>query len=612
MKKSLFIAAYLFLLSFSYAQTEQIEYLEAKRLFNNGQYLTSKAAFGSLITSPVFGKHASFYGALSAYHLQDYRAAEDALSKLNSQYPNWDQHQEVLYWLAVVNFGSEDYEFALQFIHEFSEISRDTKIEEALISEYCGKLKLTEIRLLSDVFPDNKFLAKELTTKLLEETGANRDVELIQQLVSKWGFDISELEGVDFPVVKKDQYEIAVLLPFLFDGFDNTSIITQNSLVMDMYQGMILAAQDLKAEGIKVNLNPYDTRRSGVATNKILNSKGFEGNDLIIGPLYREPVEAVVEYAKTKQINHFNPISSSSAMIGDSPFSYLAKPSYQTMALEMAKLASSEARNKNVMIFYEQSERDSLFAKSFRNQLEADSFKIVLYQEINKDNMNSILDKLSSQYDRYLSKSVADSINRISGRFVKERRARREELNRSLPIYYNEKGDALLYYEARFHMKPDSIGLILAATRSNLFANNLISVVETRGDSIKLYGYGDWLDFSMISLNQLDRLGVALSLPEYYNPETATYQDLVQRFEKYFKTKPSINHLRGYEMVYYAGKMLNANGRYFQTGLRKGTFKTAKVMEGFKYGAANDNQVAPVVRFNNAKLEVVNRESYEN
>ena len=207
----------------------------------------------------------------------------------------------------------------------------------------------------------------------------------------------------------------------------------------------------------------------------------------------------------------------------------------------------------------------------------------------------------------------------IPGRFVKDRRIRNDELKRMekdtsfvLPISMDEDEEfKIVYYEEPFYMTQDSIGHILAATRSNLYANNMISTVESRRDSTKLYGYGDWLEFTMLSFSQLDRLGVALNDPEYIDFSGFNYQNLKERIITRFKTNPSINHYRGYEAIWFAGRMMHRYGKYFQVGLREGNLIEGKVFEGYKYGVTNDNQVVPVVRFKNSKLEVVNRDLYE-
>lgn len=620
LNKILLVISFLFCSMWGAAQSEQSEFLEAKRLYNTGNYSSAKASFSALSQSATFGKYAQFYYALSAYKQGDVKQAQESWKQLRAQNANWEQNEEVLFWLVLSHYESGDYRQAIKFSAEYTEETVNAEQQEILMKEYLSGLPVGQLDTLVRENPENKLLASFLLKKLNTESYQNRDFVRINELIDKWSFDSSEFNSYDLPLIRKDTYNIAVVLPFLFESMNNTALISQNKLVMDMYQGMMLAAEDLAAIDRPVNLFPYDTKRKKDETISLLNTPGFAQNDLIIGPLYPDPNEAINVYSKENQINTLNPISSNADVIGDNPFSFLLKPSYGTLALKTAELAIEENQeNPYAMIFYEESDRDSLYAAIYKDKIEQAGFEVVLYQAINKDNAKTLLESLSATYYNYLTTEEADSISLIPGRFVRSRRIRSDEMVRMrkdtsfvLPISMDADGEyQITYYEEPFYMAPDSIGHILAATRSNLFSNNMISVIESRRDSIKLYGYGDWLDFTMLSFNQVDRLGVALNSPEYMDLNGFDYQDLKERIIRRFKTNPSINHYRGYEAVWFAGRMMHRHGVYFQRGIRTGNIVEGKVFEGYKYGVANDNQVVPVVRFRNAKLEVVNRDLYE-
>ncbi|MBR09880.1 MAG: hypothetical protein CMP48_19610 [Rickettsiales bacterium] len=603
----------------AYGQSDQAEFLEAKRLFSEGKYSSAKASFGALSQSEAFGKYAQFYYAISAYKQGDTKQATDAWKQLISQTPDWPQRSEVLYWLAYSGFELGEYDQGLNYASQYAKSIDDEDAESLFIQSYLSELSPADLNLLVESYPENRVLASLLLEKLNAEPYQERNFLRVNQLVDKWNFDISKFESVDLPLIRKDTYDIAILLPFLFESLNNTNLISQNRLVMDMYQGMIMAAEDLAAIERPVNLFPYDTKKTKEATDAITKKPGFKDQDLIVGPLYGGPREVIDTYSKEQGINTINPISNNAEIINENPYAFLLKPSFRTMAIKTAELALSENTNPYAMIFYEQNERDSTFASIYKERIEQGGMEVVLYQAINKDNAKALLDTLAATYYSYLTEEEADSISMIPGRFVKDRRIRNDELKRMekdtsfvLPISMDEDEEfKIVYYEEPFYMTQDSIGHILAATRSNLYANNMISTVESRRDSTKLYGYGDWLEFTMLSFSQLDRLGVALNDPEYIDFSGFNYQNLKERIITRFKTNPSINHYRGYEAIWFAGRMMHRYGKYFQVGLREGNLIEGKVFEGYKYGVTNDNQVVPVVRFKNSKLEVVNRDLYE-
>ncbi|HCX25132.1 MAG TPA: hypothetical protein DHN29_24680, partial [Cytophagales bacterium] len=502
----------------AYGQSDQAEFLEAKRLLSEGKYSSAKASFGALSQSEAFGKYAQFYYAISAYKQGDTKQATDAWKQLISQTPDWPQRSEVLYWLAYSGFESGEYDQGLNYASQYAKSIDDEDAESLFIQSYLSELSPADLNLLVESYPENKVLASLLLEKLNAEPYQERNFLRVNQLVDKWNFDISKFESVDLPLIRKDTYDIAILLPFLFESLNNTNLISQNRLVMDMYQGMIMAAEDLAAIERPVNLFPYDTKKTKEATDAITKKPGFKDQDLIVGPLYGGPREVIDTYSKEQGINTINPISNNAEIINENPYAFLLKPSFRTMAIKTAELALSENTNPYAMIFYEQNERDSTFAAIYKERIEQGGMEVVLYQAINKDNAKALLDTLAATYYSYLTEEEADSISMIPGRFVKDRRIRNDELKRMekdtsfvLPISMDEDEEfKIVYYEEPFYMTQDSIGHILAATRSNLYANNMISTVESRRDSTKLYGYGDWLEFTMLSFSQLDRLGVAL------------------------------------------------------------------------------------------------------
>ena len=230
----------------AYGQSDQAEFLEAKRLLSEGKYSSAKASFGALSQSEAFGKYAQFYYAISAYKQGDTKQATDAWKQLISQTPDWPQRSEVLYWLAYSGFESGEYDQGLNYASQYAKSIDDEDAESLFIQSYLSELSPADLNLLVESYPENKVLASLLLEKLNAEPYQERNFLRVNQLVDKWNFDISKFESVDLPLIRKDTYDIAILLPFLFESLNNTNLISQNRLVMDMYQGMIMAAEDLE------------------------------------------------------------------------------------------------------------------------------------------------------------------------------------------------------------------------------------------------------------------------------------------------------------------------------------------------------------------------------
>lgn len=604
-------------------QSVQEEYLEAKRLFNASQYLSAKAAFANLARSNTsFAPYASFYYGLSAFESGDKKMAIDQWKQMLTQFPAFDQKSEVLYWLSYAHFSNGNPSEGIRYARLYSESTNNIGEGKTLITSFIESVSMDSLTQVILKHPEDKLLAEIFVTRSMDLPYSERDFGLIDSLRSLHDLDIATISDVNLPIIRKDRYTVAALLPFMYESLDNPGRILQNNLVTDLYQGMQLAAEDLKSEGKNIQLVPYDTRRSTEATQTILNTKKFEETDLIVGPLYSGPVKAVQDYSLEHQVNMINPISTTSEIIGRNPYSFLLKPTTETMAFALADLAIHEMdSNKNVMIFYEQNDKDSLLASIYRHKLENAGYNIVWTTPINLENAKTIQDSLTAEHTVYLTKSEADSIMKLPERTVENRRIRDDELKRiwkdagkpdgfTLPISYDDNKKEIVYYEDVLNMAKDSIGHFLVATHKSVFSTNLISVVQARKDSTRIYTYADWLDYTMADYNQFERLGITMVDPDYIDKSRYSYIDVTNRLSSKYKTVPSEYHYLGYELIWFVGQHMNAFGKYFQTGLRAGKFTRGRIFEGMNYGLANDNQVVPILRFKETELEVVNRSTY--
>lgn len=607
-------------------QSSQAEYLEAKRLFNAKQYTSAKGAFGALTEDQDFGVYASFYYALSSYKQGDVNKALEMWSQILTKYPKWENKTEVLFWLAYANLEDKKIDKGIDFAASYSKHTNSIKAINDLYNKFIYTLDIEKIEAIYQRNSDDRNLAFFYIKKLVEQPYEYRDFNLINELNNKWQFNDYGYSFEGLSNEKKDKYKVGVVLPFMYDK-SNLEWSIQNDLVMDMYQGMCLAQMELKARGVNIDLLPMDTKKNKDVTTKIVETLTNSPVDLLVGPLYPDPLDKVQKFSYESQTNMINPLSANSQIIAENPFAFLFRPTYETTAVELAKQANSQFSNKNAMIFYENNTRDSLFAATYKREIEDYGFEVVWYQELTKENAKSVLDTLIDQYEVFYTQEEADSIMEIiPKRFVKERRVRKDELDRVakfeegrspwdslyyLPVSINEDEKEVTYYENILYIKPDSLGHILGATRKNFMANNLISAVETMGDSTVIYGYGDWLDFTMLSYNQLERINVCMIDPNFIDLTSEAYKEFETSLALKFATLPTKYHFIGYELIMQAGNLLNDYGVYFQNELRKGAYKSGFILEGLRYGAANDNQIVPIIKFEDAQLKVVNKELYE-
>ena len=580
-----------------FGQTSQGEYLEAKRQYGLGNYAEAKGAFQNLIDDDTFGEYASFYYALTALKLNQPKVAEDMFKQIRVKFPSWDKQQEVDYWLTYLSFNQN------KLWQAFQEVERlPANWQTFLIDNFLGKLSVDGLDSAYALNPNNQYIGAYYAKAIQNQPYEERNRLMLMELAEK--FDITIAPDQTLPLIKKEEYAVAVVLPFMFETLVTPQTVIRNSIIFDLYLGMDQAQKDLKEQGINVNLFPFDTKKKGNVTNELISRRKLDNADVIIGPLYSSPSRVISQYSKENEITMVNPVSSNEDIIGDNPYSFLFKPSYATQGREAAKFAAKKfTDNKKLFIFYE-TDRDSLVANAYLETIERDSFFVVRFERLTNEDAQQIQIDFTEQYevrlDTMYSQDEIDSIALIPGRLVRTRSLRNEDTGRIIRDSNGE--DVIESYEVKFTVQPDSIGHIFAATSSNLLANNFISMVEVRSDSIGIIGYEDWLDFSLVSYAQLERLQVDFLSPSFYDVKSVNYDRLERTFVESLGREPSQYHIYGYELLWQIGQLMQKHGKYFQRGWLDGKQLPGNVMEGMRYGPYKDNQLVPITTLKDLKL----------
>lgn len=572
LSKIIVVVCLLFITFEAYTQVNyQQQYLHAKELFNDGKYSLAMEAFKPLlerVESNPFPAYSSFYYAVAAYKDGYPPLAKNMFLQIKSYFPKWSKMPEVNFWLGKIYFEAAEYN---QGLNVLAEIKDKTFQENIYNLKYYTFSAIKDVEALKGIYenhPKEKAIGEVLAMKIAKQPLVNQDQELLDELITKFSLDKKGLDLVKVDEsVFKDKYKVAVLFPFLMNRLEPTERKKINQLILDIYQGMQLAMDTLKAQGINVELFAYDTKRDSAATARILAREEMKGMDLIVGPFFSEPRQLVQDFSFKNKINMINPLSTDSDVIGVNPYSFLLQPTNETIGRKMAEYVAKNARRKTGVIFYGEDSRDSTLAHAFKQRIEKEGFKIIINKEIRKDETRQILDILVA-----------------SGR-----------------IKDMASDDA----KGRLRLAQDSIGYIFVASNNDLISTKVISAVETRGDSIMVIGSADWLELPVINYEAYYRLGAVLYAPMYMQKETEAYEIFRDQYVKKHKVPPTQHAEIGYDMMHLLGHSLNKYGKYFQIGWDEEEFLKGYLTIGYSYQNSQDNKLVPILEFGDEGLEVV-------
>lgn len=576
------------------AQDEQSDYLKGKQYFSEGNYRFAMDYFRRLAggnQNHMFREYAAYYYALSAYLNGDTTNAKAMWLQMDARNKDWPQIKEVHYWLSELYFAEKDYFQGVYFAKKSGLSQSQALMKKSLIE--LDSLPLLE--QLQDQYPNDETIARVTADRINAQPMSQRNFQLLNELVNQ--FDLNQVK-YGIPEIgeskMKPVYNVAVLLPFMFEDLSYTLRVERNKFVMELYAGIVKAVDTLNSNGNFIKLFPYDTKRSTETTERILELEEMRSMDLIIGPLFPGPLELTNNFSFENQINMMNPLISNSDAIQNNPFSFLFKADTKTQALRAAELAIDSVKNKYTMIFYENNERDSLSAYTYSQRIQEAGYEVLINAGVVDTTVRQAYDMLTEKYEVGYTKDQVDSIYAIDGeRFIKERKS-------------SITKDSIEYYEEFFTIAPDSIGHIYIASSKALFASNFISALSIRADSTLLIGRGNWKDFPTLTLEEMERLGIYFIDPEYVDYELDSFVDFRKFYLKTYKTEPSFNSIIGYEMMYYVGTMLNKYGHYFQKGNPDVGFVKGQLLQGTTFNFRNSNQYVPITILSNAKQKVVN------
>ncbi len=187
------------------------------------------------------------------------------------------------------------------------------------IYKICKKYGITQDEFL-DANPEYRY--KKLPTGVtvnIPFTAAEQ-----QELNKKIEGAAKKVETLDdatlFQINREDvkHYEsitAALLLPFELE--DSTS--NDKKKMIEFYQGVLLALNKLKDEGVSVNLKVIDTKGENNSIAPIMNGKDMKGVDIIFGPKYDKQITEASEYSKKHNIPLVLPINSNAEDVFNNP-----------------------------------------------------------------------------------------------------------------------------------------------------------------------------------------------------------------------------------------------------------------------------------------------------
>lgn len=528
----------------------QKKYLEAKELFKKRKFDQSYEAFLELTEehkNNKFNVYAYYFCGLSAFERQKYVDARFSLVQLLEKYPDFKQKDEARYLIANIAFEEKDIKKAFKYI---GEIEDEDIMKDAHSMSYRYLQKISSVDSLVDLqflYPKNDALVNLLAKQLNNPLNPIKKRYLLSYLVQEYGLDSAKYSaGGMRKSVKKDKYNVAVMLPLMKDSKE----IIRNAKYIEMYEGIRMAVSELEKEGINIKLHIYDTQKDSAVVAELLELPEMLKMDLFLGPVYPAPAGVVGNYALKHAVNYVNPLYANPKLTEANPFTYLNKPSYSNLGRQMATFAADSFSGRDVIILYEEGRfSDSVTAQSYKDKMDSALIREVAYfGPINVDNIKKVKEKIEK---------------------IKEE-------------------------------DEDELSHIFVSSSSDMIGAYLMTMLEELDMKIPALGPDSWLKIQTTTFEQLKRRKIYLYFTDYINLNADNVKDFREQFKMRMNLKPTQGSFatEGYEMMRFWGTALHEHGTLFNRGIQKKGFVPGKLMSGYDYSDQQSNAVYSLMYLN--------------
>jgi len=355
-------------------------------------------------------------------------------------------------------------------------------------------------------------------------------------------------EGFTNVTSLQGSFNVAVLLPFFLE--DNarrievdTSLSAKGNKInrtlnrpddwiyprslgfVEMYQGILLAADTLRTLGINIQIHTFDIKNDTIELSGLIRSGKLDIMDLIIGPVHSQNLAMMASYAVTLGIPVVSPVqlSNNSAMVNN-PMVFMASSSLEVAQNAIARKVG-EFNNSNFVLIHSDSEseyQDTI--GKFRNKIINELSTQMPFEEIRLKDMV------------FYSRSVFgnDSINRLAHALSEE--------SRNVIIIASENAP------------------VMSESLTNIHA-------LSRKYDLYVFGYP-----GMRYLDNLDHkicfdLGLMVYSPYWVDYSRRNVKAFRSDFRAKFHTEPPEDSYawQGYDILYYFISGLAMNGKEFLT-----------------------------------------------
>jgi len=316
-------------------------------------------------------------------------------------------------------------------------------------------------------------------------------------------------ESKPLPIVgggKKPEYNISLMLPF-YSGVADSLLDEKDRMyrdvAMNLYRGMQMAADSLKAMGFNADIYVNDVTDAASSAKRALDKSETKKADIIFGPVYKEAIASVKTFSETSGSHIVIPVPQSNKTLLSCQNISKACPSDASQWEYMGRYVAQRHANDNVILI---------------NSIDVDDVKQV--QVFSESYFATKGDSVKTV------RSSSGSISALSGLLSKTKK-----------------------------------NIIVMPTNEKKLINAMFDLIKA-SDAI-VYGYDEWETMEGISADNRNKFKIHFPKAIFIDYAAQSDQQWIETYRRKFKSEPTDFSALGYDMMLFYGQGLMKFGRDF-------------------------------------------------
>lgn len=332
-----------------------------------------------------------------------------------------------------------------------------------------------------------------------------------------------------------EQIKTAIILPLML----NDSVSSEQMKMVEFYEGVLLALDSLKKQGVSVDVHVYDSGNKWASIEPILTRPEMKEMNLIIGPVYDAHIAEAATFAESHGIRMVVPFARQVDAVFTNPYVYQVNTPQSYFYSEVYDHFFMQFPQPNIVFFESPEEKDDDLINGFKRELDYRDMPYTVLLADTATNKDTILTCLDTKRQNILMMTSEKS----------------GSLNNMVPVFQLLVRDTAA---TKFDIS------LFGYPQYQIYTNNhLASFYE-----IDTYFY------SSFYTNNL--------LPEakaFHQKYRRTYcKEIVNRYPKYA--------ILGFDVAYYFLKAMHLYGTDMDN--RLGEMKYSPLQTGFKFERVNN------------------------